>query len=250
MNNLSTISQESFYILNGMPSFVGLEQKKCIETEAFSRLVDDLLSIGLSNNLNRVSVHLKKDSIEFFNHAAHLEERGFKLFTTSVEYYKSFSADFELKNDFSYFTLEDSRFTETEFKSLWGRVMQGSGNANSTLSMDEQLVSVKHELGSGWMRNCGVFYKDKVPVAVCIPHIEPGTEDEGRLFYFGLLPEERGKGYAGILHKLSLKLLKELGASYYVGSTHETNTAMQRIFQKSGCEERGRRASYYYYFDK
>ncbi|MFG6496491.1 GNAT family N-acetyltransferase [Fictibacillus sp. UD] len=90
----------------------------------------------------------------------------------------------------------------------------------------------------------------KRPVAVCIPHIEPGTRNEGRLFYFGVLPEERGKGYAGKLHKRSLYLLKEMGASYYVGSTHESNIAMQRVFEKSGCEVRGRKSSFYYYFNK
>ncbi len=250
MVELRSISNKSFSVLNGMPSYAGLEQKEEVKTEVFSQLVTGLLSIGESNRLDRVSVHLQKNNKDFEKHASYLEKRGFEMFTSSVEYYKNLSVESEEETDFSYYTLENSMLTEQIFKDLWERGMEGSGNATSTLSMDEQLHSVKHELGAEWKQNCGVFYLNERPVAVCIPHIEPGTKDEGRLFYFGVLPEERGKGYAGKLHKRSLILLKEMGACYYVGSTHETNTSMQRIFEKSGCTERGRRASYYYYFNK
>ena len=42
-----------------------------------------------------------------------------------------------------------------------------------------------------------------------IPHIETGTESEGRLFYFGVMPYYRGKGIASRLHLQSLHMLKE-----------------------------------------
>lgn len=41
-----------------------------------------------------------------------------------------------------------------------------------------------------------------------IPHIETGTESEGRLFYFGVMPYYRGKGIASRLHLQSLHMLK------------------------------------------
>lgn len=44
-----------------------------------------------------------------------------------------------------------------------------------------------------------------------------GDIDEGRLFYFGIFPEERGKGYSKYLHLQSLHFLKEMGATYYIG---------------------------------
>lgn len=250
MGNLSTISNKSFSVLNGMPSYLGIEQKQTVEPEIFSQLVAELLSIGKANKLSRVSVHLQIGTDVYEKLASMLKYYGFEMFTSSVEYYKNLSDVQEEDTYFSYHTIGNSNLTEQEFKELWKRVMHGSANRASTLSIDEQLQSLKHELGLGWERNCGVFYLEQLPVAVCIPHIEPGTKDEGRLFYFGVLPEVRGKGYAGILHKCSLKLLKDMGASYYVGSTHETNTSMQRIFEKSGCKERGRKASYYYYLNK
>ncbi|WP_233522734.1 hypothetical protein [Peribacillus glennii] len=45
-------------------------------------------------------------------------------------------------------------------------------------------------------------------MGIAIPHIEPGTDSEGRLFYFGLMPEERGKGKSAEIHMDCLMLLK------------------------------------------
>jgi hypothetical protein len=239
---------QAFHILNGMPSYLGLEQKMSINKEIFSSIIDELLLIGTSEQLNRVSVHLRKELKGFNELEFVLTEKGFEHFTSSVEYRKDLSSVNDMETNFSYFTLQDGVFTEIEFKTLWENAMSGSGNQRSTFTMDEHMSSLKNELGPNWERNCSVFYKDDRPVAVCIPHIEPGTVDEGRLFYFGVLPEVRGKGYASVLHQFSLFLLKEMGASIYIGSTHETNKVMQRIFEKSDCQESGRRSSYYYYF--
>ncbi|MFG6496492.1 hypothetical protein P8610_14090 [Fictibacillus sp. UD] len=147
MNELGTKSNNSFSILNGMPSYVGLEQKEAVVLEIFSQLVAELLAVGENNKLSRVSVHLQKSSDNYEKHASYLEQHGFEMFTSSVEYYKELFEENEEEAHFSYFTLEDSILTEQKFKDLWKRVMQGSGNAVSTLSMDEQLQSVKHELG-------------------------------------------------------------------------------------------------------
>ncbi len=40
------------------------------------------------------------------------------------------------------------------------------------------------------------FYDKNEPIGMSIPHIETGTESEGRLFYFGVMPYYRGKGIA------------------------------------------------------
>ncbi|MBY6037760.1 GNAT family N-acetyltransferase [Fictibacillus nanhaiensis] len=237
-----------FYLLNGMPEYLGLEQKHSVENELFSEIVEKLLTIGSQKHLNRVGVHLRNETNTQSSLARYLEECGFKHHSNSIEYVKNLSEEFEFHPDFSYYTLKDGKFTEKEFKGLWERVMQNSLNKRSTISMEGHLSSVKNELGSHWKHNCGVFYMQNRPIAVCIPHIEPGTEDEGRLFYFGLLPEERGKGYASKLHNDSLYLLKKMGASYYIGSTHESNKAMQKLFTRSGCKENARKSSYYYYF--
>ena len=69
-----------------------------------------------------------------------------------------------------------------------------------------------------------------------IPHIEPGTVSEGRLFYFGVnCLSYRGKGVASQLHLQCLHMFKEMGATYYIGSTHTSNEKMQGIFWRNNC---------------
>jgi len=43
-------------------------------------------------------------------------------------------------------------------------------------------------------------------------------------------------GWGAYLHKLSLQLLKQMGAAYYIGATGQHNIPMQRIFEANACE--------------
>jgi len=147
-------------------------------------------------------------------------------------------------------SLADDSLSKTEFKQLWERWMSGSANRPSSLTMEQHLLSVKSELGEDWEKSCQVFYLQNNPVGISIPHIEPGTMNEGRLFYFGLLPEVRGKGLSTPLHLQSLWALKEMGATRYIGSTHIANKPMQRVFEKNGYSVRSLTESYYKYFSK
>ncbi|MBC9721937.1 MAG: GNAT family N-acetyltransferase [Lactobacillus sp.] len=101
-----------------------------------------------------------------------------------------------------------------------------------------------NELGPNWRSRCHIFYKDEEPLGISIPHIEDGTTEEGRLFYFGVTPPHRGKGYGRLLHLHSLELLKDIHASYYVGSTDEHNDYMIRIFKANGCLLRDKKGIY------
>ncbi|WP_423808617.1 hypothetical protein [Pontibacillus yanchengensis] len=70
-----------------------------------------------------------------------------------------------------------------------------------------------------------------------MPHIEPGTKNEGRLFYFGLIPSERGKGKSRKLHQRALGILQQdFQARYYIGATSVHNKPMVNTFISNGCE--------------
>lgn len=76
--------------------------------------------------------------------------------------------------------------------------------------------------------------------AVYIPHIEPYTEDEGRLFFFGIKPEFRGFGYGASIHGSALSSLKKiLNARVYVGVTDSENLKMKKVFERNGCTKTG-----------
>ena len=94
---------------------------------------------------------------------------------------------------------------------------------------------------SKWRTYCHIFWKDGEPIGLSIPHIEHGTKDEGRLFYFGVVPEWRGQGYGTIIHRMTFGILKKIGAATYVGSTDENNHHMIRIFKANGCHLRDKK---------
>jgi|GEM_PF-3509682 len=136
------------------------------------------------------------------------------------------------------FTTKSLREIPVEhFKDVWKRSMEGSLNASPYLSMDEQIGSVRKELGSSYMDTCNVAYENKKTIGVVMPHIEPGTENEGRMFYFGLVPEARGQGKGSVLYRQGLYMLKkEFGALYSVGATSVNNHPMLSVLQRNGCE--------------
>jgi len=53
-----------------------------------------------------------------------------------------------------------------------------------------------------------------------------GTKEEGRMFYSGIVPSMRGKGFGTKMHMATLPIMKKMGATYYVGSTDERNEHM------------------------
>jgi RimJ/RimL family protein N-acetyltransferase len=123
------------------------------------------------------------------------------------------------------------------FKDTWRQSMEGSLNAPQSMSMDEQMKSVEIELGPSYINTCLTAYEDGQPKGVVMPHIEPGTIEEGRIFYFGLIPEARGKGKSTALYSQGLALLKDdFGASYSIGATSIHNKPMLRVFEKCGFD--------------
>ncbi|EDL64301.1 GNAT family N-acetyltransferase [Bacillus sp. SG-1] len=80
--------------------------------------------------------------------------------------------------------------------------------------------------------------KNGEDAGICIPHIEPFTESEGRLFFFGITPEFRGKGLSSTVHKFAIASLRiELKADSYIGVTDRDNQPMKKVFVKNGCQK-------------
>jgi ribosomal protein S18 acetylase RimI-like enzyme len=77
------------------------------------------------------------------------------------------------------------------------------------------------------------------PVGLVLPQLFPDSPAEGTLYWIGLLPGWRGRGWGRVLHARGLELLLGRGARRYIGSTPLDNLPMRRIFQLNGCRERG-----------
>ncbi|MGF3102795.1 hypothetical protein [Rossellomorea sp. DUT-2] len=183
---------------------------------------------SLSNLKILVSQTFSQEADEY------LERKGYELVDEFVTVCKMLEKS-EINHSFTLKNLH--KISENEFAHIWMHTMEGSLNAPSSLTMPEQMKSVANELGDSYKDSCIAIYEGNQPIGVIMPHIEPGTVDEGRLFYFGLIPDERSKGKSKLLHKLALNLLaSEFQAKNYIGGTSKNNAPMIRTFLANGCE--------------
>jgi len=169
---------------------------------------------------------------------------GFCKISTIVEYTKRLEQENLEEIEVQTHCLADDRMTDQKFAQLYELCRSGSANKNKEQTMDQVMSSLRKELGTNWRTHCYIFSSNQAVIGMAIPHIEMETEDEGRLFYFGVVPEFRGKGLGKRMHRKALDLLKEMHASYYVGSTDEANLSMIGIFKQNGCKPRDRKGIY------
>ncbi|MDQ0351891.1 RimJ/RimL family protein N-acetyltransferase [Alkalibacillus filiformis] len=100
------------------------------------------------------------------------------------------------------------------------------------------LEGMKQELPNQADQMFTVYVEDEQPVGIVLPHIEPNTDHEGRIFWMGVHSRFLGKGYGKILHAISLERLRhDFHAKSYLGVTEEENEPMRNIMKANGCEE-------------
>lgn len=86
-----------------------------------------------------------------------------------------------------------------------------------------------------------VAFDGSMAVGIILPQQFADKPSEGTLSYIGVMPSFRQQGYGERLHQLGLSLLFSWGVQRYIGSTGQTNIAMQRVFEKNQCTLLGKR---------
>ncbi|UOR11043.1 GNAT family N-acetyltransferase [Halobacillus amylolyticus] len=217
-------------------NFTTVEETKHLSQEEFLQLIEylgkdeRLKKAGTLSILVQSPHHIDKIDRE-------LIDAGFMLHDVTVTVKRDLS-NLSLAETGAYRFVTMKPGMEDTFKDIWSQAITGSLNAQSNLTMDDRLKSVEKELGPNFRRTCLIAYEGEQPIGVVMPHIEPGTIAEGRLFYFGLIPEARGKGKSKTLHRQALTILRqEFEATYYIGSTSYQNTPMLKVFAHNGCVE-------------
>lgn len=190
---------------------------------------DQLLTEWKEQNVAYLSLLMDEENEDW------LLKRRFKKVSSIVEYTKTLQGPFKNTSDFQVDALSESQVTDSDFARLYDACRSGSANKNKLFSISQIMESLELELGTNWRDQCFIFSQNGRNYGISIPHIEQGTAEEGRMFYFGVVPEQRQKGYGKIFHAISLELLKTLGAKIYVGSTDTGNAPMRRIFETNGC---------------
>ncbi|MDT8976543.1 GNAT family N-acetyltransferase [Paenibacillus sp. chi10] len=98
------------------------------------------------------------------------------------------------------------------------------------------LDTMKIELASQVDNMYTVYMFNNEPVGVVFPHIEPDTNQEGRLFWIGFHPAYKGKGLGRGLHTIGLyRLQHDFQAKSYLGATEIENAPMRKIMEANGC---------------
>lgn len=174
-----------------------------------------------------------------------LSDYRYDLFARKYLYRKQLAEEQPLSSIYRWESVGMGETDEKRFQEIWESSMEQSANRVSARSIEHQMDDVKALLGEEWQTSCRIIYQDNMPIAMTIPHLEPGKHGEGRIYYIGTLPAARDKGLGQIVHAASLRMLKEMGAVVYEGSTHADNFPMQRVFEKNGCKVIRKIAAYY-----
>lgn len=232
MDLFNTIKKDQEYWLVDQVKVEGVSEQEYVE--GFGSLLGEWREKGIGY------LSLLMDAI----YEDWLLEQGFLKISTIVEYTRALDESFTEEPEIATESLEAGGMADSDFAELYERCRSGSANKNKLFTIEQVMESLENELGSEWRTHCYIFRKSDEPIGLSIPIIEQGTADEGRLFYFGIVPEWRGNGYGTVLHRISLSVLKGIGAVTYVGSTDEANRHMIRIFEQNGCLLRDRKGIY------
>ncbi len=80
-----------------------------------------------------------------------------------------------------------------------------------------------------------IAYLNNQPIGVFLPQEFADIAQAGTLFYIGVIPEFRGKGFGKILHAEGLSILANNNIHTYKGSTDIANKPMLKIFEQNNC---------------
>ncbi|TLS38144.1 GNAT family N-acetyltransferase [Pseudalkalibacillus caeni] len=233
--------------LNGEPFYIIIENLEALIPSAQQENIDQLMAICEEKKIQKLSVVLKTERAFVEKAERLLRENHFVYESSMLIFQKNLESLEEAEIPFQIRDLEE--VGEKGFISIWQKVIEGSYNKPSSLTIEEQFEGMKKEIGPAYAHACLTVYDESKPIGIMIPVIEPGTEDEGRIFYFGIIPDARGKGIAVMIHRKALDYLKKSGASYYIGATDKKNIPMQSIFKKNGCIQKGSLKTFAYHYN-
>lgn len=232
MDLFNTIKKDREYWLVDQVKVESVSDQEYIE--AFSRLLDE----WREKQIGYLSLLMDARCEKW------LLDQGFRKVSTIVEYTRELDGNFTEEPEIATEALAAGGMADSDFAELYERCRSGTANKNKLFTIEQVMESLENELGPEWRASCFIFRKSGDPIGLSIPIIEQGTVDEGRLFYFGIVPEWRGKGFGTALHRNALSLLKGIGAMTYVGSTDDANRHMIGIFERNGCRLRDRKGIY------
>ncbi|MGX5615899.1 GNAT family N-acetyltransferase [Bacillus toyonensis] len=156
------------------------------------------------------------------------ETYSFEYVTENMIVFKDIYEVEDVESEIDFKLIEE--VGEDTFYSFWNEMTEEQVDYNQFVHMMEQ------EIGEQWKEHCLTAVASEEPIGIVIPHIEKGTLEEGKLMYFVMAPNMRNKGYEAAFFTGAMFVLKEIGASYYIGETNVQNEWMKDVFGKNGYQ--------------
>ncbi|MBJ7994674.1 GNAT family N-acetyltransferase [Bacillus mycoides] len=157
------------------------------------------------------------------------ETYSFEYITENIIVFKDIYEVEDIESEIDFKLIEE--IGEAAFYSLWNEV------TGEQIDYDQFVNTMLQEIGGQWKEHCLTAIANEEPIGIVIPHIERGTLEEGKLMYFAVAPNMRNKGYEAAFFTGAMFVLKEIGASYYIGETNVQNEWMKDVFEKNGCQQ-------------
>lgn len=157
------------------------------------------------------------------------ETYSFEYITENMIVFKDIYEVEDIESEIDFKLIEE--IGEAAFYSLWNEV------TGEQIDYDQFVNTMLQEIGGQWKEHCLTASIDEEPIGIVIPHIERGTLEEGKLMYFAVAPNMRNTGYEAAFFTGAMFVLKEIGASYYIGETNVQNEWMKDVFEKNGCQQ-------------
>lgn len=174
-----------------------------------------------------------------------LERAGFVVNKEKVFVERNLD-DFEARHEdpFVYRSLAEigeDRFLEVMTEAATGDPFEDVSSRDPRTDFRDLINYAGASFDPTWWR---VAYLERDPIGVVLPQVYSDRTNEGTLFYVGVLPEFRGRGFGRVLHASGLAFLAAKGIRRYVGSTDARNLPMIAVFRANGCGQTGRQLFY------
>ena len=210
IKNINTVMLE---ILNDTPHKI---------TE-IDRLIHDLISCIPHNNIKKIKLECPRNLLNHLKYTkAKMNIVGERvIFTKNLAMQQDFSVPhYEVWQPFTYKSI-----------SFLSEILQKSYNETEIF-----LKQMSEELPSQAEKMYTVYKMNNEPIGVVFPHIEPRTDQEGRMFWIGIHPRYLGRKLGKDLHAIGLHRLKnDFKAKSYLGITQIDNEPMKKIMIANEC---------------
>ncbi|HDR7794484.1 TPA: GNAT family N-acetyltransferase [Bacillus luti] len=221
--------QKHFKIRRSASSIMIKENNVEVFTEEqLEQIMQYCIAEGKKDGLENLHFEISSKSPNYDMYKKCFEMYSFEYVAENMIVFKDIYEIGDVESDIDFKLMEE--VGENAFYSLWKEA------TGEQITYDQFVELMLQEMGEQWKEHCLTAVVGEEPIGIVIPHIERGTLEEGKLMYFAITSNMRDQGHEAALFAGAMFVLKEIGASYYIGEANAQDEWMKGIFEKNGCQ--------------